>query len=299
MVGFLEKLESAILANQTLLCVGLDPVPEKTHGYSIYEFNRAIIDATQDLVCAYKPNLAFYEAQGIDGLRDLEKTLAYIPDAIPVIGDGKRGDVGSTAEAYARALFEVWGFDAITVNPYGGRDAIEPFTAYSDKGIFVWCRSSNPSAGELQDLLSELPPQIGQRSLDQDGQLLSESGSPQYAHPLYEWVARKTLSWNENGNLGLVVGATYPQELADLRRLCPDIPFLIPGIGTQGGDLELSVKGGINSRGMGAIFNVSRQVLYASSDARVFADFARQAAEKFQFQVADVLRQLGVSWVAN
>ena len=132
MVGFLEKLENAMLENQTLLCVGLDPVPERMHGYSIYEFNRAIIDATQDLVCAYKPNLAFYEAQGLDGLRDLEKTLAYIPDGIPVIGDGKRGDVGSTAEAYAKALFEVWGFDAITVNPYGGRDAIEPFTAYSD-----------------------------------------------------------------------------------------------------------------------------------------------------------------------
>ena len=280
MPTFLEKLDNACMTNQSLLCIGLDPVPERMPVQGIYEFNRAIIEATQDLVCAYKPNLGFYEAEGIEGLRALEKTLACIPSHIPVIGDAKRGDMGPTAEAYAKALFEVWGFDAATVNPYGGRDAVEPFLAYQDRGVLVWCRSSNPGARELQDLVVT-PPFGGD------------------AHPLYEWVAMRAVAWNEHGNVGLVVGATYPDELTTLRQLCPDMPFLIPGIGAQGGDLERSVKGGVDARGLGAIFNASRQVLYASNDPQTFAEAARAAAQELRGQVVRGLKEVGVSWLSS
>jgi len=220
----------------------------------LFDFNKAIVDATADLVCAYKPNLAFYEALGIDGLKVLRKTIEYIPGFIPVIGDGKRGDIGNTAKAYAKALFETFGFDAATVSPYLGYDSVQPFIEYKDKGIFILCRTSNPGAMDFQSLI------------DARGT------------PLYEAVARKASEWDTRGNIGLVVGATYPAELKAIRQLCPEMPLLIPGIGAQGGDLASAVKNGIDARGEKAIISVSRQVLYASK-GKNFAQAARQSAQ--------------------
>jgi orotidine-5'-phosphate decarboxylase len=178
--------------------------------HDILEFNRGIIDATADLVCAYKPNLAFYEAFGLEGLVALEKTVKYIPEGIPVIGDAKRGDIGNTARRYAEALFSAFGFDAATLNPYLGYDSVEPFLEYPDKGVFILCRTSNPGALDFQAL---------------------RCGDV----PLYEVVAQKAKEWDRYGNIGLVVGATYPEELRRIRQLCPQMPLLIPGLGAQGG----------------------------------------------------------------
>ncbi len=261
---FLEKLQSAIARNRSLLCVGLDPeverlpagLPRTTVG--VLSFNRAIIDATADLVCAYKPNLAFYEALGPEGLRCLEATRRAIPDHIPVIGDAKRGDIGNSARLYARALFDGYGFDAATVNPYQGSDAIEPFLAYADRGVFVVCRSSNPGSAQLQNLL------------------VSEGGM---TCTLYEYVAWRVRSWNQSGNCGLVVGATAPDELRRIRSLVPDLPLLIPGVGTQGGDLAAAVAA--HRAEAPAIISASRSILYASGDA-AFDQAARRAAEELR-----------------
>jgi len=246
---FDDKLRSAIGKNNSLLCVGLDTdVSRLPEGVNAASFNRAIIDATRDIVCAYKPNLAFYEARGIEGLRVLEETLAYVPSGIPVIGDAKRGDIGNTATFYARALFETLGFDAATVNPYLGFDSVEPFIRYVDRGIFLLCRTSNRSARDFQDLVVD-------------------------GRPLFEHVAHKAMEWNTNNNIGLVVGATYPEELGRIRRLCPSTPLLIPGIGSQGGDVEAVVRHGTDETGAGILVNVSRAVLYASG----CSDFAAAA----------------------
>ncbi len=240
MASFVEKLEAACSANRSLLCVGLDPDPRHMPVSDVFEFNRAIIDATLDLVCAYKPNLSFYEAQGIPGLQALKETVEYIGSTgagIPVIGDAKRGELGPSAESYAKAMFDVWGFDAITANAWGGRGSLQPFLDHKEKGIFVWCRSSNDTAGDIQDL---------------------PVGSNGRQRPVFEVLAEKTQSWNDNGNLGLVVGATYPQEMRRVRDACPDMPFLIPGVGAQGGDLEESVRLGTNAAGRMAIVSSSR-----------------------------------------
>lgn len=247
-----------------MLCVGLDPeidrlpndLPRTVEG--ILAFNRAIVEATADVVCAYKPNLAFYEALGPDGLRCLDATRQMIPDHIPVIGDAKRSDIGNTARLYAKALFDVYGFDAVTINPYQGEDSAEPFLARADRGVFVVCRTSNPSSAELQNLL------------------VSEGGT---TSPLYEYVAWRVRSWNRNGNCGLVVGATAPDELRTIRLLVPDLPLLIPGVGSQGGDLAAAVAA--NRDAAPAIINASRSVIYASSDAD-FAVAARTAAERLR-----------------
>jgi len=250
---FTCKLREATDRNNSLLCVGLDPDPERLPtGVTIAQFNREIIDATHDLVCAYKPNLAFYEAAGLEGLKALEHTLSFIPPNIPVIGDAKRGDIGNTARMYARSLFDVFGFDAVTLSPYLGLDSIEPFTAYSTKGLFLLCRTSNPGARDFQDLKVE-------------------------GVPLYEHVALKALEWDAHGNLGLVVGATHVRELSRIRHLCPDMPLLIPGVGTQGGDLPGVVKSGTDRAGRNAIINSSRAILFASAGPD-FAEAARQAA---------------------
>lgn len=246
---FLEKLLDISRSNNSLLCVGLDPDPQKIPVKDVFEFNRAIIDATADLVCAYKPNLAFYEAMGIRGLQILKKTLAAIPGNIPVIGDAKRGDIGNTAAAYAKALFEYYKFDAVTVSPYLGYDSIEPFLNYRHGGIFVLCRTSNRSASDFQDLVDN------------------------FGMKFYQSVALKAGQWNKDGNIGLVVGATYPEELKEVRKMCPEMPLLIPGIGAQGGDLEFSVKYGTDTRGEKAIIVAARQVLYASRGL----DYARAA----------------------
>jgi orotidine-5'-phosphate decarboxylase len=240
--------------------VGLDPDPERlpSAAKDVAAFQRTVIEATCDLVCAYKPNLAFYEALGLPGLEALRATLAAIPADLPVIADAKRGDVGHTARAYARALFDYWRFDAATVNPYLGADSLEPFLEREDRGIFLVCRTSNPGARDLQDLPV----------------LLGEHGG---TRPLFEVVAERAKAWNTRGNLGLVVGATYPEELGRLREICPEMTFLVPGVGAQGGDLEASLRRGLDARGGGLVINVSRQVLYASPGPD-FAAAARQAA---------------------
>ncbi len=244
-MDFFEKLNRAVVQNKSLLCVGLDPDPTlMPDNVAIFEFNQAIIDATSDLVCAYKPNIAFYEALGNEGLDALKQTVKYIPDDIPVIVDAKRGDIGSTAKAYATTLFDNFNFDAATVNPYLGFDSIEPFIQYQDKGVFILCRTSNPGSADFQSLHCR----IGKSS-----------------RSLFEIVALKASQWNTNGNIGLVVGATYPEELRSIRQSHPDIPLLIPGIGAQGGDLALAVRYGVDAQGRGIIINSSRQIIYASS----------------------------------
>jgi orotidine-5'-phosphate decarboxylase len=256
-MNFIEKLHRAVQKNHSLVCVGLDPdpsrLPEKT---GILAFNKAIIDSTSDLVCAYKPNLAFYEALGDEGYEALKQTVKYIPPEIPVIADAKRGDIGNTSRAYAAALFDSLGCDAATVNPYLGFDSLEPFLQYADKGIFILCRTSNSGAGDFQSL-----------------NCLTDTGP----RPLFEIVADKARQWNTHGNIGLVVGATYPDELKSIRQQHPEMPFLIPGVGAQGGDIALTIKNGTGSHGDNAIINSSRQILYASRGAD-FAGAARQAA---------------------
>jgi orotidine-5'-phosphate decarboxylase len=267
LMKFVDKLLAASRKNQSLLCVGLDPDPGLMPRISISQFNKAIIEATSDLVCAYKPNLAFYEALGIEWLKALQETIEYIPDHIPIIGDAKRGDIGNTAKAYAKGLFDRLGFDATTVNPYLGFDSVEPFIQYENKGVFILCRTSNPGATDFQDFT------------DARGR------------HLYETVARKASEWNIYDNIGLVVGATYPQELREIRKLCPEMPLLIPGIGTQGGDLALAVKDGVDARGEKAIIAVSRQVLYAST-GKDFAEAARRAARELCDRINDVVTQI-------
>lgn len=263
-MNFIDKLTGASRKNESLLCIGLDPDPERMpEKAGIFEFNQAIVDATSDQVCAYKLNLAFYEAQGDDGLDALKKTIKYIPHGIPVIGDAKRGDIGNTARAYARAIFDNLGFDATTVNPYLGYDSIEPFIQYQDKGIFILCRTSNAGATDFQSLRCE-----------------ADSGS----RPLFELVAGKASQWNTHGNIGLVVGATCPEGLKLVRQDHPDMPILIPGIGAQGGDLESAVRYGVDRHGEKATFNSSRQIIYASP-GEDFAAAARQAATELRHQI--------------
>jgi len=263
-MNFDEKLRSAVHKNRSLLCIGLDPDPElMPEGVSTFEFNKAIIDATSDLVCAYKLNLAFYEALGDEGLDALKRTIKYIPSSMPVIGDAKRGDIGNTAKAYARALLANYNFDATTVNPYLGFDSIEPFIQYRDKGIFILCRTSNAGAVDFQALRCEV----------EDGY-----------RPLFELVALKASQWNTYGNIGLVIGATYPEELRLIRNSHPDMPLLIPGIGAQGGDIASAVRYGVDAQGEKAILNSSRQIIYASR-GKDFAPAARRVAFELRDQI--------------
>jgi orotidine-5'-phosphate decarboxylase len=268
-IKFIEKLTSASRTNHSLLCVGLDPDPSLMPNIDILEFNRQIIEATSDLVCAYKPNLAFYEAMGVKGLNALEKTVAAVPAHIPTIGDAKRADIGNTSRMYAQALFDGLGFDAITVNPYLGLDSMQPFLDYPEKGVFILCRTSNPGSRDFQSLECS----IGGGTL-----------------PLYLMVAMKALAWNKAGNIGLVVGATHPDELRNVRATCPEMPLLIPGIGAQGGDLEATVKHGVDVSGEKAIIVSSRQIIYASRTAD-FARHARDAAVELRNQINHTLSQ--------
>ena len=268
-MNFLEKLLNATHKNKSLLCVGLDPDPQlmpKETG--VFEFNKAIIEATSDLVCAYKLNLAFYEALDEEGLSALKSTVKYIPSDIPVIGDAKRGDIGNTAKAYAQAIFTNLNCDATTVNPYLGFDSVEPFIKYKDRGVFILCRTSNVGALDFQSLRCE-EPGLGQR-------------------PLFELVALKASRWNTYGNIGLVVGATYPEELGLIRQAHPNMPLLIPGIGAQGGDLALAVRYGVDAQGEKAIFNSSRQIIYASP-GKDFAEAARRVASSPRDQINSYL----------
>lgn len=256
-IHFFDKLTQAITRNASLLCIGLDPTPDQIPARyrrpdgdpiaAILAWNQAVIEQTADLVCAYKPNIAFYEALGLPGLGLLRQTLDLIPDYIPVILDVKRGDMGNTAAAYARACFEQWDVDAVTLNPYQGRDSIEPFAQYGDRGLFVLCHTSNPSAGEFQSLeISDW------RTLDR---------APN--EPLYLNVARAATSWSPN--VGLVVGATYPAAIAAVRAVAPQAWFLVPGVGAQGGDLEATVAAGLRTDGLGVIVSASRGVCLAEN----------------------------------
>ncbi len=275
--SFLARLERACELNQSLVCVGLDPDPGRMPVADAFEFNRAIIDATADQVCAYKPNTAFYEALGLPGLEALARTVEHIHRVAPqviVIGDAKRGDVGPSGRAYARAMFEVWGFDAVTVNAWGGLDSVAPFLEDGGHGVFVWCRGSNPGSADLQDLTVDTP----------QGRL-----------PLYQHLAQSCGRWNRAGNIGLVVGATYPDQLDAIRGICPEMPFLIPGVGAQGGDLEAAVRLGTDHRGRLAIVNSSRSVIYASGGPD-YADAAWKEARRLRGAINQVLADEGKGW---
>ncbi len=261
---FLEKLNSSVNCNQSLICIGLDPdtslIPDNI---SLEDFIRQIIEATSDLVCAYKINFAFFEAMGSEGYHFLHAARSLIPRHIPVIADAKRGDIGNTSRAYARAIFEKLDFDAVTVNPYMGYDSIQPFLEHSERGIFILCRTSNPGANDFQNL-----------------QCLKDENKT----PLYLLVAEKSRQWNIHGNVGLVVGATCPEELGLIRKQCPEMPILIPGIGHQGGDVRLAVVNGTDSNGRSAIINSSRQIIHASRGDD-FAIQSRQAANKLRKEI--------------
>ena len=263
-MGFLQKLDEAAVKNGSLLCVGLDPdfnkLPEhlKDSETPLLDFSKAIIEATAGLVCAFKPNSAFYEARGAAGIEELKLTCDYIKERypeIPVILDFKRGDIGNTNDSYAAFAFEYLGVDAITIQPYQGRTALQPFLDRKDKGIIVLCKMSNEGSGEFQDL---------------------EAGGTK----LYVQVAANVANdWNSNGNCLLVVGATYPEELAEVRSRVGDMTILVPGVGAQGGDIEATLKAGLNAAGKGLIINSSRAILYASGGDD-FADAAHAAAAK-------------------
>lgn len=265
--AFHEMLE-ALWARNNFVCVGLDSdygkIPQVVRTADIVAtistFNCQIIDATKDLVCAYKPNIAFYEACGDKGWLALRQTISHIKQVapeVPVILDAKRADIGNTNSGYVQAAFEFFAADAITVHPYLGAEALEPFLARKNKGVLVLCRTSNPGAGEFQDL-------------DVGGE------------PLYMAVAKRVATqWNKNNNCGLVVGATYPRELRAVREVVGDMPILIPGIGTQGGDVEATVSAGKDKRGHGMIVNASRSIIFSSPDAD-FADAAQRETTKLR-----------------
>ena len=258
---FTERLARRWTRHRTLLCVGLDPDPARFPPHlagptAILDFCSAIVDATHDLVCAFKPQIAYFAAHRAED--QLEALIAHIhgryPD-VPVILDAKRGDMGSTSDQYAREVFERYRADAVTLQPYQGYDAIAPYLAYPDKGAIVLCRTSNPSGDELQSL-----------------RLADHGGDPLYLH-----VARQVAErWNTNGQCGLVVGATYPKELAAVRAVVGDLPILVPGVGAQGGDLAASVAAGATGEG-GLMVSSSRAVLYAARDDG-FARAARDVA---------------------
>lgn len=289
--GFVKMLRRRWQTSGSLVCVGLDPeldrIPQAARGQAsasgetgatdaeieqaLVDFTQAIADATAEFVCAFKPNSAFYEQYGPAGMRALQRLIAHIraryPD-IPVILDAKRGDIGSTSAAYARFAFDAMRADAVTLHPYLGREALDPFLQRGDRGCLILCRTSNPGSGEFQNLA-----------------LRDASGSEQ---PLYQRVAHAVATeWNTHGNCALVVGATYPDELRSVREIVGDLPILVPGIGAQGGDLEGVVRSGLDANGAGLMISLSRSVLYASNGAD-FADAGRREAERVMRAINDL-----------
>lgn len=259
-MNFYEKLDHITQKNKSFLCVGLDPdltsLPEVLSGKKnpFFEFNQAIIDATADLVCAYKPQNAYYVAEGFE--RDLEMTFEYLndkyPDVVSIL-DSKRGDIDSTAKQYARESFDRYGADSVTLNAYMGKDVITPFLEYENKGLFLLCKTSNPNGGDFQDLV------VGDQ-------------------PLYQHLARKaSKEWNQKNNLGLVVGGTYIEALKKIRQMDSKMPLLIPGLGAQGGDLNQILDTAKDLKNKRIIVNASRSIIYAGTGAD-FADKARQKA---------------------
>ena|SRR3989338_1850749 len=267
---FKDKLKAISLKNNSLVCVGLDSdiskIPEfiQNGKHPQSTFNKAIIEATHDLVCAYKPNTAFYEARGHAGIEALKISCDYLREKypkIPIIIDAKRADIGNTNNGYAKFIFDYLQADAITVHPYLGREALKPFLDYEDKGIIVLCRTSNPGAGEFQDLVVN-------------------------GKKLFQIIAENVVkNWNVNDNCGLVVGATYSAELEIVRHIVGDnFPLLIPGIGVQGGQVEKTVKAGVDGNGLNAVINSSRGIIFASNRSD-FADKARQEAIKLRDEI--------------
>ncbi len=261
----IDKLKQAQVKSNSMLCVGLDldpkriPQPYGATTKGMFDFAKEIIEATSDIVSAYKPNLAFFEVMGADGMSLLKQICARIPEDIPIILDAKRGDIGNTSAQYAASLYKVYGADWVTVNPYMGHDSIKPFLDYQDRGVFVLCLTSNPGSMDFQ-------------TLNCDGK------------PLYMRVCEKAAQWNTNQNIGLVVGATHPDSLTEIRSCAEDMPLLIPGIGAQGGALEKAVIGGSANFTKTALLNVSRSVLYASK-GQDFAEKARASAQKIVTQI--------------
>jgi len=245
-MNFQEKLEAIVKKNNSLLCVGLDQ--------GEWEFNQKIIDQTHDLVCAYKPNFAFYEALGIKGWENLKKTVEYLQRYHPgvvTIADAKKADIGNTNQGYVKAIFDELGFDAVTVNPYFGKEALQPFLERKDKGIIILCKTSNPGSGEFQDLI-------------------------------WEKVAKNVVSeWNKNNNCLLVVGGTYPEELRKVREIVGEMILLVPGIGAQGGEVAKVVKAGLNSNKSGMIINSSRGIIF-SANPRLEAQKLRDEINKYR-----------------
>lgn len=261
----LKKLNASMEKHKSMLCVGLDLDPRKMpkscseNVAGMARFALQIIEATSDIVAAYKPNLAFFEALGPEGLSLLKLVCSRIPEDTVIILDGKRGDIGHSGEFYAHACFEIYGADWVTVHPYMGYDSLRPFLSFKDKGAFILCLTSNPGARDFQRM-----------------EVLSK--------PLYYRVAQKVASWNKENNCGLVVGATYPEQLTEIREAAGDMPILIPGVGAQGGDLELAVKHGTAEFKKPAIINVSRSVLYASTDED-YDKAARAVVEKLNGEI--------------
>jgi len=261
----LNNLQKTQQKNRSMICLGLDLDPKKMPSEyagsikGMFDFAHRIIDATADLVCAYKPNLAFYEALGAEGLSLLRLIRDRIPEDVPVIMDGKRGDIGNTAQYYAESLFDKLRADWVTLSPYMGYDSLRPFLEYKEKGAFVLCLTSNAGAKDFQLL------EVGGR-------------------PLYTVVAERVSSWNKDQNCGLVVGATHPDQLREIRDLAGEMPLLIPGVGAQGGSLEEAATLGTDGFRKPAVINVSRSVLYASS-GKEFAQKARQELERLNATV--------------
>jgi orotidine-5'-phosphate decarboxylase len=265
----MQKFEQRMEAVGSLLCVGLDPeldrIPARFKGEAspLFAFNRWIIEQTHPYVAAYKPNMAFYEVRGAQGFKELELTMKYLRDEhpeIPTICDAKRGDIGNSNRGYAASIFDAMGFDAVTLHPYLGKEALAPFLERRDKACIILCRTSNPGAGEFQDLVSG-------------------------GRPLWETVAlRVSTEWNVAGNCMLVVGATYPEEMKRIRAIAPAIPFLVPGVGAQGGDVAAVVSAGMDARGKGLLISSSRGILFSEDPAATARDLrdeintARKAA---------------------
>jgi len=259
MKTFIEKLESRVSQTGSLLCVGLDPHPQdlpEATAKAAQDFCLRLVEACADVATAFKPNIAFFEIYGAEGWTSLKNIIQSIPTEIPVILDAKRGDIASSAQAYAAAAFSGLKVDAITVNPYLGADALQPFYEDPAHGVFVLCKTSNPAASEIQDL----------PVLDLTGKSM----------PLYQKIALLAQSWNKNNNIALVVGATYPQDLSYLRQILPDMWFLVPGVGAQGGDLEIALQNGLCTDGNGVLINVSRSISRAPTPAQAARSFAEQ-----------------------
>jgi orotidine-5'-phosphate decarboxylase len=261
-LSFQSKLKQATQQNNSLLCVGLDtdlaklPDAVRSKTDPVLYFNQQIIDATADLVCCYKPNFAFYGALGESGWKTLKATIEHVPDHIPVLVDAKVGDIGNTAAHYAEMFFEGLGADGLTVTPYMGEDCVKPFLAYAEHTTFLVCLTSNKGADDFEKKKTD-------------------------GIPLYEHVITKAKEWTTAGNCGLVIGATQPESFAQVRSLAPDMPLLIPGVGTQGGSAEVPVRNGCDSNGAGILVNSSRGIIFASS-GEDYAQAARAAARELR-----------------